>query len=75
MRDRKIILLLILIMTAVWLVVGGVGIRTLYEAAFAEERARLVETAQSQARLIEAIARFDAAYSAAGDIGGTMRTE
>jgi hypothetical protein len=35
----------------------------LFRTALDEERARLVETAKSQARLIEAIARFDARYS------------
>ncbi|MHC4697720.1 MAG: PAS domain S-box protein [Planctomycetota bacterium] len=63
MPERKIVLLLILIMTAVSVVVAGVGTYTLYLAAFAEERARLVETAESQARLIEAVARFDSLHS------------
>jgi len=44
------------------LIVAGITIFVLYRAAYEEERARLVETAQSQARLIEAIARFDAMY-------------
>jgi hypothetical protein len=35
----------------------------LFQTALDEERARLEETAKSQARLIEAIARFDARYS------------
>ncbi len=64
MRDRKAVFYLILIMTAVSLVVVGITIRMLYHTALDEGRAHLVETAQSQARLIEAIARFDALYSA-----------
>jgi PAS domain S-box-containing protein len=44
------------------LVVTGVSISTLYEAGMTEGRERLKETAQSQARLIEAMARFDAAH-------------
>jgi PAS domain S-box-containing protein len=35
----------------------------LYQVAFEEEKARLTETAQSQARLLEAVARFDTLYS------------
>lgn len=35
----------------------------LYHAALDEERSRLVETAQSQARLMEAVARFNEVYS------------
>ena len=45
MRDRKIILLLILIMTTVSLTVAGTAITVLYQTAMAEERASLVETA------------------------------
>ena len=61
MGERKRLTFLILIMTTVSLLVAGVTIYLLYAAAFEEERARLVETAQSQARLIEAVARFDIA--------------
>jgi PAS domain S-box-containing protein len=63
MSERRRVLFLILIMTLVALIVGGVSIVVLYGAAFEEEEARLVETARSQARLLEAIARFDADYS------------
>ncbi len=62
MTERRRILSLILIMTVI--TVGVVAITTLllYRAAFEEERARLVETAVSQARLMEAMARHDAIY-------------
>ena len=63
MSESKRVLLLILIMATVALVVGGISISLLYQAAFKEAESRLIETAQSQARLLEAIARFDAAYS------------
>ena len=63
MGEYKRIFLLLLIMLAVTVAIGGVAIGVLYRTAFNEERSRLVETAQSQARLIEAIARFDLAYS------------
>jgi PAS domain S-box-containing protein len=64
MNERKRFLSLILIMTCVSLVVGGIAITLLYRAALNETRQRLVETAQSQARLIEAVARFDRTWSA-----------
>jgi len=50
-------------MATVTIIVEFVTIAMLYRTAINEERARLVETAKSQARLIEAIARFDALYS------------
>ena len=59
----KRFILLILIMTAVAAGIGVAAIAILYHAALDEERARLVETAQSQARLMEAVARFDEVYS------------
>jgi len=59
MNERNRLFLLISIMVAASLIVVGITIKVLYDAAFSEEQARLVETAQSQARLIEAIARFD----------------
>lgn len=54
---------LILIMTAIATIILGTAIYILYEAAFQEQRYRLIETAQSQARLIEAVARFDQKHS------------
>ena len=47
---------------------GGTTIWFLYQAAFDEERARLVEIAQSQARSIEAVARFNVRNSQATDL-------
>jgi PAS domain S-box-containing protein len=63
MGEGKRLLYLVLIMATVSLLVAGTSIFVLYKTAFVEERERLVETAQSQARLIEAVARFDAIYS------------
>ena len=51
-------------MVATTLSVSTIAIYLLYRAAFEEQTARLVETAKSQARLIEAVARFDRIYSA-----------
>ena len=70
MRERKRVLILILIMALSCLIVAGITILSLYQAAISEERERLVETAQSQARLIEAVARFDAIYSKSFPSGG-----
>lgn len=63
MNLRKRVLLLIAIMASISLLIEFVTITLLYRAAINEERNRLVETAKSQARLIEAIARFDMKYS------------
>jgi len=56
------------------LVVESVTIGMLYSAALREEEARLEETVQSQARLIEAIARFDEEYSKDYPQGTTAAT-
>lgn len=63
MPPRKRLVVLISIMAVVTVSVEAVTIRLLYQTALAEERERLQEIAKSQARLIEAIARFDRKYS------------
>ncbi len=63
MGERKRVLILIFIMAISSMIVAGVTITVLYHTFFKEQQARLVETAQSQARLIEAVARFDKKYS------------
>ena len=68
--ERRRILALILIMTAVAGGVAGIALFALYETAFEQQRGRLIETAQSQARLMEAVARFDAQYSTEDVPGG-----
>ncbi len=69
-------LYLILIMAIVTLAVTGITIYLLYTTAFKRERTRLVEIARSQARLIEAMARFDAGHSQEdhpkGSFGATL---
>lgn len=62
MSPRKRVFILICIMAAVTMIVEFVAIGMLYRTAFNEEKARLVETAKSQARLIEAMARFEESY-------------
>lgn len=50
-------------MFSIVLVVETITIGILYQTAIAEEKSRLKEAAKSQARLIEAVARFDEVYS------------
>jgi len=76
MTERARVLVLIMIMAMGLLLVTGITIGILYHAAFNEEKARLVETAHSQARLIEAVARYDEAHSSGfpgGSGAATMR--
>jgi PAS domain S-box-containing protein len=54
---------LFLIMAAATLVVSAISIISLYLAAIDQHRLRLVEIVNSQARLIESIAKFDSQYS------------
>jgi len=59
MRERKIMYVLILIMITTCTVVSGIPVYLLYKTSFEQQQERLVATAQSQARLIEAVARFN----------------
>ena len=63
MSARKRVLLLICIMASITLFIEAVTVSLLYRAALNEQKSRLVETARSQARLMEAIALFDMEYS------------
>ncbi len=69
-RVEKTLFLLIVILSAVAFAAVGTSISVLYRASFEEQRARLTEFAQSQARLIEAVARFDAEFSRDDVVGG-----
>jgi PAS domain S-box-containing protein len=71
MAWRRRLLLLILIMTIVSLVIIGITIFILYNVAFEQSQDRLVEIVKNQARLIEAVARFDATYSEHDYPGGS----
>jgi signal transduction histidine kinase len=57
-----------MIMVTVTIVVAGISMAILYQTAFERQRAHLSEVAQSQARLLEAVARFDSTQS--GDYPG-----
>jgi PAS domain S-box-containing protein len=59
MFGYKWLMLLTFVMVCVSVVVGGIAIGSLYFAALGEQRARLMNTAQSQSRLMESIARFN----------------
>ena len=60
---------LFLIMATATLVVSAISIVSLYNTGIEQHRLRLVETVKSQARLIEAIARFDNKDNADNDPG------
>ena len=64
--ERRHTAILIAFLAIITLGVAYSTIEALYRAALIEERARLVEMARSQARLIEAIARHE--YEAVGDL-------
>ena len=63
MSDRRRVFILIGIMVFLSMVVGGFAIITLYNTSLEQNRARLIETAKSRARLIESVARHDASYN------------
>ncbi len=62
MSPRKRIMLLILIMVVIVLGVEVIAITMLYRTAFKEQANDLRDIVVSQARLIEAVARFDSLY-------------
>ena len=61
-------------MASIVLVIEAITIGILYNTAITEERSRLEEAAQSQARLIEAVARFDNVYSTDYPYGARQAT-
>lgn len=63
MNPRQRLTLLLLIMLLLSIEVAGVFTYFLYKTSFEQQRERLATTTQSQARLIEAVARFDALNS------------
>ena len=58
-------------MALIALVVGAVAIFSLYRTAFEQKAQSLLETTDSQARLIEAVARFDRVHSQDADPEGS----
>lgn len=74
MSPRNRLLLLLLIMVFIVIVVESTSVGILYSTAISEERLRLQETAKSQARLIEAVARFDREFGANYPFGSEEAT-
>ena len=72
MKERRPIVQLTVIMLAVATSIFGTVVVVLYRAAFEEERRFRLELVQNQARLIEAVARFDALHSTAAVPGGSF---
>ncbi|RJP70323.1 MAG: PAS domain S-box protein [Candidatus Abyssobacteria bacterium SURF_17] len=64
LQTNRRIVLLVIIMTAIAIGVGGIVLCLLYRTSFKQQRERLREVAQSEARIIEAMARFDAIHGA-----------
>ncbi len=69
--ERSRVLLLILIASCVSLVSVGVAVYLMHQTTMAETRTRLADTARAQARMIGAVAHFDAIESADYP-GGTL---
>lgn len=63
MKITKHSLLLITALTIIVLFVVGLTITILYNTAFEQERAQLIATTKSQAKLIESVAMFDEMFS------------
>lgn len=73
MTERaRILLFSIGIMALASASTAAIAIYVLYDAGFSVHRARLHEVAQSRARIIEAIAGFDARFSATDVPGGAI---
>ncbi len=74
MAFRNRLTLLAAIMVCVAASMGGITLRVLYTAALGAQREKLIHMATSQARLMEAVARFDAAHSPGFPGGPTEAT-
>jgi len=72
MGDRKTIILLILLMVFVGAGVGGIILARLYESDMDGRKINLMEMVKAQARLMEAVARFDLRYSRDDVPGGAL---
>jgi PAS domain S-box-containing protein len=71
-KDRQRLSLLLLIMAAVAVGAGSILVIALYKTAFERQRAHLVETAQTHARMIESMARYHARQGGSEDPPGRV---
>ena len=69
---RQIEVRSIALLAAVVVVVAAVGFTALYLMVLEGKRAQLVELAESQARLMESVAKYDAMFQTSA-LGGTSR--
>jgi hypothetical protein len=60
---RMRVLILLLIMASTVVITDAISIGILYHTAIEEQRSRLQETTESEARMIEAVARFNELYT------------
>ncbi len=63
LTNRRRVLLLVLVLTMVAAGVLAMALVSWHRAAYDQQRARLVEIVKNQARIIEAVARFDREHS------------
>ncbi len=71
--ERRQLVLLLFVMVGIVTLVTAISIAVLYQAAFEGQRARLVDSVKAEARLIEAVAAFDARNVDADKYSGTAR--
>ena len=69
---RQIEIRVVLILAFVTILVTAVGFTTLYQITLEDQKAQLIEMVRSQARLMEAVGKFDAFFQS-GDIAGASR--
>ncbi|NQV21209.1 MAG: PAS domain-containing protein, partial [Rhodospirillales bacterium] len=72
MSDRSRLGALLLTMTVVTAGVLAITLWLLYRTVYNEERNRVIDLAHSQVRLIQAVTRFDSAYSQADHTDGAL---
>lgn len=72
MKQNKHYLLLMIILTIIVFVVTAITVSNLYRVAFEQQREHLIAMTQSQASLVETVARFDEKYSREDVEGGAV---